>query len=250
MTDIKNNAEALAKQKRSHTLLVFCKAVDGQEESFANWFKTDCLQSVVAFDKVLSARHYQEYPYNLSGEYKPIGFDHLGLYQLSLDGAKDVDDLIDQINELYQGESSAGDIATWLYFPVTEKIGCDSMTVPPSTPIITIAFANAVKGREAEFREWYSTGHLRHALLLPAFTSSQRFELTEFQISGTMVPGYETIAIYEQNDLPENLNKGFEVIDPKKLPEVWWSPSGDLERFTEWAYQALTDNVERSNSSS
>lgn len=243
MTENTNNAEALAKQQRSHTLLVFCNSANGKADSFLNWYKTDCLKTVAGFDKVLSARHYQEYPFNLSGDYKPIGFDYLGLYQLSLDGAKDVSELIDQINALYQSESSAGDIATWLYFPVTEKTGCDSTTATPATPIITIAFANAVIGREAEFREWYSTEHIRHALLLPAFTSSQRFELTGFQMPGAMTPDYEAIAIYEQNDIPENLNKGFEVIDPKKLPEVWWSPSGDLERFTEWAYQALTDNV-------
>ena len=244
MNDMTNNAEELAKQQRSHTLMVFCNAKDGKEYAFTDWFKTECLQAVLDSDKVLSVRHYQEYPHNLSGEYKPIGFEYMGLYQLGLDGAKDVSELIDQINTLYQNEQSAGDIATWLYHPVTEKIGCDSRVVSPSTPIITIAFANAVKGRETEFKEWYSTEHLRHALLLPAFTSSQRFELTGFQIPGAMEPGYETIAIYEQNDKPENLIKGFEVIDPQKLPEVWWSPSGDLERFTEWAYQALTDNSE------
>ena len=117
-------------------------------------------------------------------------------------------------------------------------------TVSPSSSIITIAFANAVKGREAEFREWYTTEHLRHALLVPALISSQRFELTGFQTPGVMAPDYETIAIYEQNDTPENMIKGMALIDREKVPKVWWSPSGDLERFTEWAYQALTNNVE------
>lgn len=245
MNENTNNAEALAKQQRSHTLLVFCKTTDEKTETFLNWFKTDCLHTVAGFNKVLSARHYQEYPFNLSGNYKPIGFDYLGIYQLSLDGAEDANELINQINALYQNESSTGDIATWLYFPVTEKIGCNHTTPSPSTPIITIAFANAVKGRDAEFREWYTTEHLRHALLIPALISSQRFELSRCQTPGAMAPDYETIAIYEQDDTPENMIKSAELIDPAKLPEVWWSPSGDLERFTEWAYQALTSNVER-----
>ena len=50
----KNNAEALAQQQRSHTLLVFCKAEDGKKETFFNWFKTDCLRSVAGLSKVLS----------------------------------------------------------------------------------------------------------------------------------------------------------------------------------------------------
>ena len=149
-----NNSEAIAKQQRSHTLLVFCKTTDEKKETFLNWFKTDCLQTVAGFNKVLSARHYQEYPFNLSGNYKPIGFDYLGMYQLILDGAEEASELIDQINALYKNESSAGDVATWLYFPVSEKIGFNRANTSPSTSFITIAFANAVKGRDVEFREW------------------------------------------------------------------------------------------------
>ena len=239
-----NNAEALAKQQRSHTLLVFCKAAEIKSEIFLNWFKTDCLQTVTGFNKVISGRHYHEYPFNHTGNLKPIGFDYLGIYQLQLDSAEDSGELINQINTLYRNEPSAGDIATWLYFPVSEKVGCNSATILPSTPIITIAFGNAVKGREDEFREWYTTEHLRHALLVPALISSQRFELTGLQNPGSMTPDYQTIAIYEQDDTPENMIKGMALIDPAKVPKVWWSPSGDLERFTEWAYQALTDNTE------
>ena len=200
MGEKSNDADLLAKQQRSHTLLVFSNAVDGQVTPFLNWFKGDGLQTVAALDQVLSTRHYQEYPFNLSGEYKPIGFDYLALYQVNLDGAEDSGELINQINALYQREPSAGDIATWLYYPVSEKVGCNHTIVSPSSAIITIAFANAVTGREAEFREWYTTEHLRHALLVPALISSQRFELTGFQIPGAMSPDYETIAIYEQDD--------------------------------------------------
>ncbi len=239
-----NNAEALAKQQRSHTLLVFCKAEDGKAEAFSNWFKMDCLRSVAGLSKVLSVRHYQEYPFNLSGNYTPIGFDYLGIYQLHLDGAEDASELINQINTLYRNEPSAGDIATWLYYPVSEKVGCNKTTISPSSPVITIAFANAVKGCEAEFREWYTTEHLRHALIIPALISSQRFELTAIQTPGAMAADYQTIAIYEQDDSPENMVKGMGSIDPAKIPKVWWNPAGDVERFTEWAYQALTDNTE------
>ena len=239
MSQPTNNAEAMVKQQRSHTLLVFCKAVDGQAESFLNRFKQELLQGVLNIDKVIAGRHYQEHPLNLSGDYKPIGYDCLGLYQLSLSCEKEASEVIHAINALYDSEPSAEAIATWLYYPVSEKVGCNPAITSPSTEYITIAFANAVKGREAEFRQWYTTEHLRHALLVPALTSSQRFELASHQTPGAMASSYETIAIYEQDDTPENMLKGMATIDPAKVPEVWWSLSGDLERFTEWAYQAL-----------
>ena len=241
MIEDTSKAEELVQKQRSHTLLVFCNAATGQKEQFLSWFKTDCLESVSTFDKVLSVQHYKEYPFVLKERYKPIGFDCLSIVQLGLDGAEDALGLIERIKILYQNESSAGDVATWLYYPVSEKVGCNQANPAPSSPIITIAFANAVKGRQAEFQEWYSTQHIRHALVIPALISGQRFELTEFQSSGAMASDYQTIAIYEQNDTPENMVASFPHIDPEKAAKVVWSPSGDLERFTEWAYQTLDD---------
>lgn len=239
MIENTNDAEQLAEKKRSHTLLLFCNAASGQTESFSNWFSTEIPKALSALDKVLSVQVYGEYPFRFKDRYKPIGFDYLAIVQLGLDGAEEADRLIEQIDGLYQNESSAGDLASWLYYPVSEKVGCNDTNASPSSPIITIAFANAVKGREAEFREWYSTQHIRHALIIPALISGQRFELTEFQSSGAMASDYQTIAIYEQNDTPENMVASFPHVDPVKGAKVVWSPSGDLERFTEWAYQNL-----------
>ena len=239
MIENTNDSEALADKQRSHTLLVFCNAATNKTDQFSSWFKTDCQQAIATFSEVLSVRHYKEYPFTIIERYKPIGFEYLSIIQLNLDGAEDVSELIDQINTLCQNEPSAGNHATWLYYPVSEKVGCNRDVPYPSSPIITIAFANPVTGREAEFQEWYGTQHIRHALVIPALISGQLFELTGFQPGGAREPSFQAIAIYEQDDTPENMVASYPSIDPVKAAKVKFSPSGDLTRFTEWAYQAL-----------
>lgn len=116
------DSEVMLEQQRSHILLVFSNAVYNKNEEFLEWYKTDCLQSIVGFDKVLSAQHYQENSFNISGNCKPIGFKYLALYQLCLDGSEDASLLIEKVSELHQREINAGEIATWLYYPVSENI--------------------------------------------------------------------------------------------------------------------------------
>lgn len=227
-----NVSQYLALGQPSHILMVFGKSKVGKEKQFKNWYTSDYRARITGLDTILSVEHYRQYPLNL-GNHKPIGFDHLGIYQLSLDGAEDAQSLLKSIHQLFEEEASAENCATWIYYPVSEKVGCQP---DAPSPYLTIAFANAAHGRESEFREWYSTQHLRHALALPALVSGQRFEKTEFQISGALGCGYETIAIYEQYDAPERLLASFSEVD---LSKIQWSMAGDVERFTEWVYQLI-----------
>ena len=105
-------------------------------------------------DRVLAAKYYKQEALKFNDVIKPVGSYYLGIYQLRLDGAEEAGELIGQINTIYQCEHGASDIDTWLYYPTSEKQGCNSSVSIPESPYIVVAFASAVKGREAEFPEW------------------------------------------------------------------------------------------------
>jgi hypothetical protein len=209
-----------------------------QESVFLDWFKGEHLQAVSALDKVVSVQHFEQHELDITGGgSKPIGYHYLGVYELLLDGAEQAEFVIDKVSALYSSEKSAGEPATWLYYPVSEKVGQSPIT---SSPFMVLAFANAVEGSQAEFREWYSTQHIRHALIIPALVSGQRFELTGYQKPGSTLPSYESIAVYEQEDTPENMVASFASLD---LGSLAFSPALDVGRFTEWVYSAVSERI-------
>jgi hypothetical protein len=103
--------------------------------------------------------------------------------------------------------------------------------------MLTIAFANGVPGQETEFREWYATRHIRHALKIPALVSGQCFERTKFQRPGTVEASFSMIAIYEQEGTPEAILDGFALLPDGALhfPMLDRSPF----RFAEVVYRPV-----------
>ena len=223
----------LAGKQRSHVLFVLSDAVPGAEREFLHWYQGPLLQSVSRLSGVLSVRHYEQHELDVTqGRFARLPFLYLGVYDLSLDGAAAAGPLIDEIVYLHAQEPAAKPPATWLYYPACEKVG----RAPRISPaMLTLAFANGIPGREAEFREWYATRHIRHALNIPVFVSGQCFERTLFQRPGTLPAEFSTIAVYEQEGEPQVIIDSF-----ARLPEETLDfPSVDLERFAEWVYRPL-----------
>jgi hypothetical protein len=189
---------------------------------------------------VLGGQHYEPDELDVSqGRYPGLPFRYLGLYDLSVDGAQAALGVIERVTELHRCETSAEAPATWLYYPVSERVG-RSPAARPS--LLTLAFANAVPGLEAEFREWYTTRHIRHALNIPALVSGQCFERTQFQSAGALAADYGMIAVYEQEGTAEEMMRSFSSLPPGTLD----FPAMDLRRFAEWVYRPLPSSASQS----
>ena len=230
---------AMLKHQRSHILLVLSQPQQGRESDFLDWYKGDYLQAIANQDKVLSVQNFEQHEVDITkGKHKPLPYPYLSLIELSLDGAEQASDLIQQITDLHQAQSAANEPATWLYFTTSEKVG----RAPNTTePLMTMAFANALPGKEIEFREWYNTRHIRHALNVPALVSGQCFELTEFQQAGALAADFSLIAIYEQEGTPQDIMDSFADIPPGTLsfPALDTTPG----HFAEWVYRPVSEKV-------
>lgn len=233
MSPEKESALLLSHQQRSHTLLVLSHPKDGQQSAFLSWyqgpFRTDCLR----LPGILSAQHYEPHEVDITrGRYPPLPFRYLALCQISVDGAQAAEAIIEGIERLHRQAGTAEAPATWLYYPASEKVG----RVPSGSPsMLTLAFANPAAGQEAEFREWYATRHIRHALNITALVSGQCFLRTQFQRPGALEALFHTIAVYEQEGPPESIIASF-----ASLPEgTFHFPSLDTVRFAEWVYRPL-----------
>lgn len=226
-------ALALARKQRSHMLFVLSGARAGREPAFLEWYRGEYLSTIRAAPNVLRARQYEQQEVDVTrGRYARPPLHYLGLLELSLDGAEQAESLIKSIEVLHHEHVDAESPATWLYYPSSEKIGLATSAAPS---MLTIAFANGVPGQEAEFREWYATRHIRHALNIPALVSGQCFERAQFQRPGAHAAGYVTIAVYEQESPPEAILQSF-----ASLPEGTLNfPMLDRSRFTEACYRAV-----------
>ena len=227
-----SSLEVLKKQ-RSHVLFVLSNPRAGSERSFRSWYLGPYQREMLDYSPVLSGQQYEEHELDVSGgRYPGLPFRYLGLYDLSVDGAQAALEVIERIRELHDREKSAAAPATWLYYPVSERVG----RAPAARPsLLTLAFANAVPGQEAEFREWYATRHIRHALNIPALVSGQCFERTQFQSPGALAADYSMIAVYEQEGTAEEMMRSISALPPGTLD----FPAMDLTRFAEWVYRPL-----------
>jgi hypothetical protein len=226
---------ALSGQQRSHVLLVLSHPEAGRESAFLHWYRGACRKVVAEHANVLSARHYEQHEVDISqGRFAPLPFRYLALYELSLDGAHEASNLIERVETLHRQQDAAGPPATWLYYPVSEKVGRSPAALPS---MLTLAFANAVPGEEAAFREWYATRHIRHALNIPALTSGQCFARTLFQRPGALQPRFSMIALYEQEDTPEAIVSSLTSLPSGTLdfPMLDQDPA----RFAEWVYRPV-----------
>ena len=220
--------------QRSHILLVLSRPAEGAaEETFRSWYSGPYREAMLRLPDVLSGLQYEPHEVDVSnGRYPSLPYRYLGLYQLSLDGAQAAAQTVARVGELHRAEKSATAPATWLYYAVSERVGRPPRVNPC---LLTIAFANPVIGRETEFREWYATRHIRHALDIPQLVSGQCFELTQFQNPGAAEPCYSMIAIYEQEGTPEDMVASIAALPAGRLN----CPAMDLSRFAEWVYRPL-----------
>jgi hypothetical protein len=194
----------------SHLLFVLSNAREARERQFLEWYEGSYKVRVRDNETVIRAEHYKQHEVDVTcGRHMPFPYAYLGLYQLSIDGAEQAAGLVDLIHSLFRDCDDVTAPATWLFYPLSEKVGR-----PPRTPasMLTIAYANSIAGQEAEFREWYSSRHIRHALQIPALVSGQCFERTHFQRPGAAECGFSTTAIYEQEGTPEEIIESFATL--------------------------------------
>jgi hypothetical protein len=227
------SALEFARRQRSHVLFVLSDATAGREADFLTWYRRTCRDAVSAIPNVVSAGHYEQHELDVTlGMHARLPYRYLGIYEISVDGAPAAAIVIEQIERLYRAQPAARAPATWLYYPVSEKVG----RPPEATPsMLTLAFANAIPGQEAEFREWYATRHTRHALNVPALVSGQCFERTLFQSAGALEARFGMIAVYEQEGSVESMIASF-----NSLPaSTFHFPAMDLSRFAESVYRPV-----------
>lgn len=224
-----------ARRQSSHTALIFFSLDESECEAIKAWSDTAVSSELRSSEFVLRQRVFRKIDFRLYEFCRDIDFDYVNICDLALDGASEFQKLGEKI-QLYANKCSViSKLQTWLYYPVSEKVGDLSNSNPP---FVTLALANAVKGQGARFREWYSSQHIRHALNIPALLNGQRFERCEFQSRNDQRPEYESVAIYSQSCGPEQMLREAQSVDPSKLP---WDVSGDLERFSEWTFEAVDE---------
>jgi hypothetical protein len=229
----------LSRRQRSHVLVVLSNPTAGSDQIFRSWYLGLYQQSVLALTAVLGGQQYEPDELDVSrGKYPGLPFRYLALYDLSVDGAQAALDVIEHIRDLHGREESAAAPATWLYYPVSERVGRAPVLRPS---LLTLAFANAVPGQEADFHEWYVTRHIRHALNIPALVSGQCLERTEFQSPGALAADYSMIAVYEQEGTAEEMMSSFNSLPPGTLD----FPAMDLTRFAEWVYRPLPSRARK-----
>jgi hypothetical protein len=222
----------ILKEQRSHLLFVLSNAKTGKEDEFLAWYKETARDAVLSQPNILKASHFAEDTIDVTGGAFPKPqYCYLALYELSVDGAEQAGESIEAISSLYSGSGCAEAPATWLHFALGEKVGIST----PDAPGVTIAYANGLPGRENEFREWYTTRHIRHALNIPALASGQCFERTQFQRPGALEPQYHIVAVYEQTGSTQSIVDTFSALPP----ETFAFPTLDLTRFAEVAYKLI-----------
>ena len=226
----------LMKKQRSHVLFCLCDPVAGSENAFRHWYQGSCLEALSNTESVLGARHFVQDEVDITrGRYERLPFRYLGMYELSLDGAEESSPFIDRIHAIFREQSFSQPPVTWLYYPISEKVGRTSRGLPS---MLTLAFANGVPGQEEEFREWYATRHIRHALNIAALVSGQCFQRALFQKPGARDAAFSIIAVYEQEGSAESIVKSFLSLPPEtfRFPMMDRAPG----RFAEWSYRSLT----------
>jgi hypothetical protein len=229
----------LLSEQRSHVLVVLSNPKAGADSAFRSWYLGPYQEQVLALGPVLRGQQYESHEVDVSGgRYPGLPFRYLCLYDLSVDGAEAAREVIERIRQLHSSEKSTTVPATWLYYPVSERVG-RAPTAAPS--LLTLAFANPVPGQDAEFREWYATRHIRHALNIPALVSGQCLERNRFQSPGALAADYSMIAVYEQEGSAEEMMGSFNSLPPGTLD----FPAMDLTRFAEWVYRPLSSKAHR-----
>jgi len=78
--------------------------------------------------------------------------------------------------------------------------------------------SNPIKGREAEFNDWYSNTHLPEVMKVDGFLSAKRYKLSDVQMVKEQAYGYMVIYEINTNDVAGTL---------VNLGEATWLNMGD-----------------------
>jgi hypothetical protein len=225
----------LLPKQRSHVLFVLSGPGSTESGEFLRWYKMHFRQKLRATNGVVGISQYEQNNIDITnGKHTRLPLRYLSLVELSIDGAEAATPIIDLIAKLHREEESCREPATWLYFPTGEAVGLEPAY---GRRTLTVAFANSVPGGEEEFREWYPTRHIRHALKVPVLVNGQCYSRTLFQKPGAMVAKFSMIAIYEQEGTPADLLNAFAAIPASEFD----FPTLDLApgRFVEWVYDPV-----------
>src|SRR5689334_8023090 len=120
---LRSPLQLLASQP-SHVLFVVNNARAGREASFLQWYRGAYKDRVQDHEIVVHARHFEQHEVDVTcGRHMLFPYKYLGLYHLSLDGAEQVEGFIDSIQSLFREREDAEAPATWLFYPISEKVG-------------------------------------------------------------------------------------------------------------------------------
>jgi hypothetical protein len=234
MSELTQHALDLVRTSQpSYLLMVLGNAAAGKEGDFVAWFKSCFGNSLQDLPAVLRARTYQKDAIDVTwGRFRQIPMKYLALVLVLGDGPEDADGVRSFAQEAFAKEGSAGEVAIWLYYPVSERYGIDRGNIPTT---VMIHYTNPVSGMEDEYSEWFNTRLLRHAAVFDPLVSGQRFERSLYQKPGALEPKYRTVALYDQAGSSERLIESFKNPPPDLMDMV----SLDNESFTEAAYLPL-----------
>lgn len=224
----------MLKGQRSHVILVLSNCQIGQEANFLDWYCGSYHRSVLSTAGVISLKNYEQHQFDITqGRFPRLPFRYLGVCDIAVDGADSAGVVSDRITFLHQAQKWTQMPATWLYYPSSERVG---RPAGDGSVFLTMAFANPVAGLEAEFKEWYATRHIRHALNLSALVSGQCFERSQVQKPGVMDARYSLVAMYDEVDPPEAM-----LEHASSLPEgtLDFAPSLDTSCFSESVYRRI-----------
>lgn len=121
-----------------------------------------------------------------------------------------------------------------VHLPTQHRQKANTMAHSTNAPReILIALVNAVKGKEAEFNEWYSKTHIPEVVALPGFVSAQRYE-----IAGAAPTPYRYATVYEIEGSAADaqtllFGAGLGGTDTQDLPQMFFgafAPIGGPER--------------------
>lgn len=225
---------ALLQLQRTHMLLVLSHPSEEREVDHVAWFTGPFRESVSAMPGVVAARCYRQHEVDITkGRYAPVEYGFLAIVDLSLDGGDQAEPILCEIADLHRQSGVANPPATWLYFPSSEKAGRQDS----GAGMITVAYANPVPGTEAQFREFYVTRHLRHALKISALVGGQCFERAQHQRAGSMQPYFQMVAIYDQIAEPDAFLESYALLPPGSLDFPMLDKTRG--RFSECSYQLL-----------
>lgn len=235
MTTLKQHTlDLVMTSQTSYLLLVLGNPKEGQEQDFLAWFRDDFRRGLERQGRVIRARTYERDKVDVTwGRFPLVPMQYLALVEIGGDGPEDPHNVISFAQTQFAEQASADTVATWLYYPVSEKYGIDRGAVPTT---MMIHYTNPVAGMEAEYAEWFNTRLLRHAAVFDPLVSAQRFERSQYQNFGALEPTYQTVALYDQAGPSEQLIEAFKN-PPSNLPDM---VSLDNERFSEAAYLPLS----------